>query len=38
MRYCGSAATNGYLFGFVAALYVGGMQPATYKLNPGVEY
>ena len=26
------------VFGFDAALYIGGMRPATYGLNPGVKY
>lgn len=26
------------VYGFDAALYIGGMRPATYVLNPGVEY
>ena len=26
------------VFGFDAALYMGGMRPATYVLSPGVEY
>jgi hypothetical protein len=26
------------VFGFDAALYLGGMRPAAYNLNPGVKY